>query len=511
LKKIIYLLIIVFAVTCAGCGTPKKSYVSLNDEIKAANKSRIDTKPLPDINKYLYKYSDNDKGFTDSEVSMLTNIDQNNPWKDFDYNKILTKDMALSDIDYLFRLLKYAYGGYEYFGGDKVFNAVKDKIVNQIKNEDSIKASEMNDLIGQYFDFIKDSHFRIGSYSPMAEYRNVYYYNEEYEFYKDEKGYYTIVDNEKYYLKSIQNSDKVQEDMKLTINKDGELVYNIGLLHKIDDSILVSDIKLINDKKELNKEILLTRAKTLNRDNKIGFSKKIINGIPVVTCTRMMDYGDNDDTCKLFSESGKELKKYPVSIIDIRGNGGGYEESGIEWFEGYTGHNANCKVKDACLLSKIAIYQGMKWDNEVIKNKNNITYENYLKRTEGYSSLYDLIKNNKFNEWQITSYDNQFVDNKNTIFVLIDSNVMSAGELYIEKLRTLKNVIFVGTNTYGCDLVYGDVWYKLPNSGEPIFFGEGMRFRSNFEEGTGYMPDIWVNSCDALERVEKLIEKSKSK
>lgn len=350
LKKIIYLLILIFTITCTGCSTSKKSYVSLADEIKTINKSRNETTPLPDIEKYLYKYKDKDEGFTDAEVDMLTNFNKELAFKKYDYSKVLTKDMALSDVNYLFRLLKYTYGGYQYFGGDKVFNAAKDNMINKIKNSDSIKVKQFHDLIGQSLDFIKDGHFRITNSAPIDKYKNIYYYSEEYEFYKDEKGYYTSIDNTKYYLKSVESSNKVQEYMKLTINKDGKLVHNIGLLQNNIEPILKLNIKLINDKKQLDKKVSLVESMPLGwYNNKTGFSKQIINGIPVVTCTRMYDKNNTDNsyklfdesctdnTCKLFGESGKELKNYPISVVDIRSNQGGFEEPGAEWFEGYTG------------------------------------------------------------------------------------------------------------------------------------------------------------------------------
>lgn len=342
---------------------------------------------------------------------------------------------------------------------------------------------EKNYLICQYLDFIKDGHLEIDGYRPMDKNRKVYCYNEEYEFYKDEIGYYTIIDNGKYYLKSIQNSNNFNDY-----------------------------IKLKNDKKELNKEVFLVKTKPINRDNKIGFSKNIIKGIPVVTCTRMIDYGDNDATCRQFVESGSDLMKYPVSIIDIRGNLGGTGQVSTEWFEGYTGGRAFYLEKDAILYSKVNITEFTRELKERLKNEKDMSGQNYLTTLNAYDKMSDKIKNKEFNKWEVSSQDtNLILDNNIIIFVLIDQNDASAAEEYIEKLRTLKNVIFVGTNTNGSFLLGCEETYKLPNSGEVLYFGSELSLMQNFEEGIGFMPDIWVNSNDALERVEKLIKKSKIK
>lgn len=153
----------------------------------------------------------------------------------------------------------------------------------------------------------------------------------------------------------------------------------------------------------------------------------------------------------------------------------------------------------------------MKLEEEIKKNEKNMSDDDYVSILTDRDRLSDIIKNKSFNKWVTWSQPGILVDNKNIVLVLIDNEVGSAGELYVEKLRTLKNVIFVGTNTNGCALIGGDFPYKLPNSGEVLFFGAGLILKPNFEEGTGYMPDIWVNGKDALTRVEKLIGNNKIK
>lgn len=116
---------ILFIITCTGCNNSSKDNISLNDVIKTANENRKGSQQPPDIKKYLYNYNTNDAGFTDKEVDMLTNFDVHSAFKNYDKNKVLTTNMAASDVNYLFKLLKYSYGGYQYFGGDKVFDAAK--------------------------------------------------------------------------------------------------------------------------------------------------------------------------------------------------------------------------------------------------------------------------------------------------------------------------------------------------------------------------------------------------
>lgn len=210
-----------------------------------------------------------------------------------------------------------------------------------------------------------------------------------------------------------------------------------------------------------------------------------------------------------FGQTVKELKSYPISIIDIRGNGGGYDTSSLEWFKGYTGKEANPAESYALLYSKVFITSAMKTAKNMIRNKENMTQDSYNKVLDGYNKLTQMERSKDFNKWEVEIEAGSFVDNKNIVFVLIDNGVASSGEGFIRNLRTLRNVIFVGTNTNGCGSFGNCYYYRLPNTGMVLYFGADIDLTSDFEEGVGYMPDIWINSGDSLERIEKLIEKNK--
>ena len=99
-------------------------------------------------------------------------------------------------------------------------------------------------------------------------------------------------------------------------------------------------------------------------------------------------------------------------------------------------------------------------------------------------------------------------NNKAIIFVLIDNNVASSGESFIGYLKTLKNVILVGTNTSGTRISNVFTQSQLPNSLINIKFGNTLTLIPQCQEGKGYQPDIWVNSGDSLDKVLKLINRS---
>lgn len=503
-------LILAALTTSIGCGVAKKTQISLSDAVNIANMSRNSSKTPKNIQEYLYNYAKGDSGFSDDEVSMLTNANMNIYDTKLDEGKSITSAMAINDMDYLFKIFKYTYGGYQYFGGDKVFDKAKENIVNSLENEKELTVGKVEDTISANIDFIKDGHFQMDTFAPIIKYKNEYFYSENYEFYKDEKGYYTITDNKKYYLKTVEGNSKVSDYMKLTINKDGNVVYNIGMLQNELSVKYNLAIKLINGKKEINKDVSLSSSGA-KYNNDIGFKKQNLNGIPIVKCTRMYDNSDNDTTCKLFGETGKELKNSPISIVDIRGNGGGDDMSSIEWFKGYTGRQPIISESSAQLFSKMFVLNGLDYADNMISNKQNISTDLYNYCLDFKNKLTTIVNNKDFNHWEVDSTTGSTVHNKNIVFVLVDNGVASSGETFVTYLRTLKNVVFVGTNTAGCGTISNNGTYKLPNTGICFYFGTGLTLENDFEEGTGFTPDLWVNSNDALDRVMKLISNSKKK
>ena len=86
--------------------------------------------------------------------------------------------------------------------------------------------------------------------------------------------------------------------------------------------------------------------------------------------------------------------------------------------------------------------------------------------------------------------------------------VCPAGEGFVNALRTLDNVVFVGSKTRGCWEV-GKVTKKfLPNSNILLNFGGKLFVNKNIEsiDGVGYEPDLWLDNQNTVERVIKLCD-----
>jgi hypothetical protein len=115
-------------------------------------------------------------------------------------------------------LFRYSYAGYSYFGGDDTFEKAKENIIKSIDDypKEKITSKELEKIIINNTDFIQDGHFRINNKSPLKKY--YYYSNEDISLNKSTGGYYINKDDEKWYVKTINNSDNFEDYLKLSIN-----------------------------------------------------------------------------------------------------------------------------------------------------------------------------------------------------------------------------------------------------------------------------------------------------
>ncbi len=192
---VVIIIIAVFFIT----SFKKDQEIDFNEVIREVNEERkniMESESKNDIKQYIYKVVGNKEGFTDEEIDTLLQ-----PRAVTDHR--ISKEDALEDVDYLFRILKYVYGGYGYYGGDKVFEQIKTKVMNRIDTQDDISITDLNTLFLEHLSFITDGHMKIGGVSVNKKHILNYYCNQQIEVKKNDNGFYYVVDNKKRYFKSI--------------------------------------------------------------------------------------------------------------------------------------------------------------------------------------------------------------------------------------------------------------------------------------------------------------------
>ena len=104
-------------------------------------------------------------------------------------------------------------------------------------------------------------------------------------------------------------------------------------------------------------------------------------------------------------------------------------------------------------------------------------------------------------------YEPNYVDNDIPVCVLVDKNSASATETSIDLLRSVNNVVLVGSNTDGALISGSSSEVYLPNSGLKMDIPADvtLRYDGEMQKAKGIYPDLWINPTNSLKAVQKLI------
>lgn len=493
IKKVLAAMLILSMSIITGCHQkPPIKEEEFKGLLKNINENReaFHKKSLPDINKYIGNPSRDKVVFKEGEIeAMLPSKDM----KPFEESKLLTSDEAITDAESFFKLLKSSYSLYNYFGGDTTFNKAKEEITDKINTSKEISNGDFVKLLRSNLAFIKDGHFQIGEKDELK----LYYSYEEETFLRDEKGIYKVNNNRKYYLKSVDSKENLEDFLKVTVNEQGKLTYELGFTtwSKVKLESTKQSYKYIVETPELpikisyeskgekfEENVSFKTEKEVNYHLKDCFSLERSNNIPVITFNNI----DEDISVTKISDTKDKLKGHNVIVIDLRGNYGG----------------AFSVVNR--ITEKMGIPNTEKRVMAELYSEPALLYKRYaLGDKADYSD-----KLNRFVIREKLNVDSSLEDNDKLIVLLIDTNVASAGEGFIRRVYNMKNVILVGTNTSGTNLTYDSWKYKLANSNLMVSIGAGVYVYSDIDnfELNGFTPDIWVNSTESLDKTMKFID-----
>ncbi|MDB2104762.1 S41 family peptidase [Clostridium paraputrificum] len=403
----------------------------------------------------------------------------------YDNNVILKKD-ANEDINLLFDAFKFGYGGYEVFGGDEVFTKAKNNILKEINSHDNLLVKDLENILISNLSFIKDNHFRINE-NPVFKEKYTYYYNNDYPIIKDGKEYYINLENKKYKIESINKDKDIGNYIRYTLNKNGVLSYELGILSLENKQleVLISN----NDNKKtipINLEQSNNTVKNTSiKDSNIGYIK--LNSMKKIS----------DDILN----KTKSIKNNRVNILDLRGCSGGSDIEARKWFETY--FNQEIGINGTILFKYTEFIKEM-YINEIKRSYELglCSEEEFINEITRISSFYSKEKMNSIIPY--TEVD-KTLDNDNYLLVLVDNTIASSAESLLIYLRTVKNVVFIGTNSSGTTKIMDKLGFLLPNTKIVCAFGTKAYNFSSFEieEGKGLEPDIWLGTEDILDRAYK--------
>ncbi len=489
MKKLICGILVVLLLLCSAC-TQKQTFESVLAEANALHKAQTEMVPEESIRDYIPTLPETELGFTEEELVSLTKDIGHN----FNGEKRVTFSQAKQDVDLLFRVFRYCYGAFEYFGGDEVFGKAQAAVLDDLNALGvSFDASDMTTVLRKHLAFIQDGHFYINT-SPIPELQS-YFSTKELIFEQDKQGYFSQIDGEKQYLLSIDGDTETEGYMKLSIGSDGRLTYRLGML---DDANARNKVVNVAFEKTTVSLMLDNAAFTQTYDPLPAYSEDWEAEVPVVACR---DY-TQEDSFRSFVGAAIRLREEPMAILDLRGNRGGDGGAVQAWLNNYDyyGIAKNLYGKGAFQLTTRA--------SSYIFACNLSSYSYPTAHNDPYDYLMHLYQSGE-NGCILQKEDAKLSWNnaKGLLFVLMDNHIASGGEWLLAALRTRENVIFVGTNSAGMILGSGGQNIALPNSKIHFAFGNSLLLSYDervFQEGRGFLPDIWV-SGDALERVNALI------
>ena len=410
----------------------------------------------------------------------------------------VTKEQAMEDAEYLWKAFASAYGGYYYFG-DEAFKNAHQQVLNDIcaSKGNTISYDQFDKIMNRAYSFIKDDHIRF-----FQALFNVTYYVKGLFIREDTKGFYHLIDGEKWYLQAVDKGD-VSDYLQITIEDTGELVY--GFYHRFlsdKDSSMPKNLTLVSGGKTKNLSLKWTKSGVIGWEQHDTFgcfyATQNIDGHNVIKIRNFNYFGSDAHAAELekYMETGNVLSGEDYVIVDSRSHSGGGEGCPSVWMNRFLGN------KEAS------------WERKFLHvlQCSNVKYDVQSRLHEYAFQL--VIPEDAVISQNRTEYPRERVitfaeqtPNEHPLFVLTDYLSGSAGEQIISQYRTVENILIIGTNTSGC--MFGNVQIRvyLPNTGYNVGFGQCVELKDFVNrERYGYDPDIWVPSEYALELTLKMCE-----
>ena len=406
----------------------------------------------------------------------------------FDGDGMLSMEAVEDDLDIFFGILKTSYGGYYYFGGQEVFTAAQEEVLQRCRETDHLTGNMVVSYLLDALKFVEDCHFSIEGQTLNLHSAPVFYRGTAFE--KTKQGYVSM-DSGKL-VQSVEGWPDLETLFKRSLSDDGWIVYYPIVLYQIHlasrEMEFPTPDPLTVHYTDGTSQIL--SAKPYQRcqrptEEKVEYHEN--RGIPVLYSRNWFLHGatTNIEGNQMLSYA-KELREKPVMIMDQRYNGGGYGYGPFLWMKTYTGQPVSTNTKTLSIIP-MGAYLGSgtavgSWMMEIQETVG------FREVTPDYTEIYSVPET--------------FVDNDNLLVILTSKRSASAAEIFTEFAHNVRNTLVIGENTSGCAIgASGEA--ELPNSHIRVSFGQYISIFPDtpgyFEEFVGLAPDLWVEGDRAEE------------
>jgi hypothetical protein len=394
------------------------------------------------------------------------------------FDKNIFFSQAIEDLNSLENILISSYSGNDYLEKQGFHISEKLKIVkDKFTGNGKINKVDFFDLICDALKEIKDYHLVF----------NLLYFNKAFAFCEHNTLYFADIVIER------QNSDYIICESGYKEIEIGSIIYpqkenlrptfNNKFLYGVFSETSISNININLKYKDVT---VTVRSLPIKNNIKNIWEKQNVFDTDIVKINRFRTSNEQEKAeMQEFIAYGKKLRNSKRLIIDLRGNGGGDSQNARNFIENLNGtaiFDLNYAKLDtqASRLAEISFFDEYNDENEYNDKRREI-----LKDSSAFWSCMPKQEKTK------GTFEGE-------LYILTDRGTGSSGEIMIKCLKdNIPQTIIVGENTCGILNTGDSREFILPHSLMLLSIPTAI-FADIFIEGTGFLPDIWVNG-DALD------------
>ncbi|HBK60686.1 MAG TPA: hypothetical protein DDZ84_07845 [Firmicutes bacterium] len=455
---------------------------------RPAGPEMYDRDMLSMFGKLQYRYEDFSDEPTSDELARGLSGNDEPP-------SVISIEHAMCEVDLIFRVIKYGYAGYQYFGGDVSFGNAKRRILQKLGVwQTDVPVSEYESILTSQLGFIQDGHFGLGTTqlcSPFA-----LSWNPQYEFRRDEIGFQLTCCDCVRRVASIEGGDP-SAYLKPSISVDGSIVYVPGAMRRLQDSGVSIDVEY----EDGQSETIRLNPMTSNPLRGPAYELREMDGTPIVAIRTFAPTPGAVEDLAAFIDDAGSLRDEKAIMLDLRSNGGGLGTYPISWLWRLTYEDPKpCRLRIQLVTDTAALLVNPLFQLFSGSSQMPLDAGEFL-RTQS---------NPAFPGWGYVSHGaRSVVKNEPLIVVVTDRYVAAAAEHFVASLRHMDNVVFIGANTSGTLLTSCAGACLLPFSGLAMAVPTGLSLLEDASnrDGVGFLPDFWVHPDCALERAIRFVRR----
>jgi len=225
------------------------------------------------------------------------------------------------------------------------------------------------------------------------------------------------------------------------------------------------------------------------------FSKSVLDGVDLIRISSFRT--TNHEEMMQFVASGSDLTTSEKLIVNLMGNGGGSSRYARDFVVGFN-EVAHWRMYFAVLWSPAII--GSYATTPVTEDMPESTVQFISSMQESLERL----RERPMRGWlqimddipprRMGNFDGMAV-------FMMDRGVASSGEALVDYSKSVPGAVIIGENSAGVG-TFGEVHsYGLPNSLIRMRIPSKLFLMPGFEEGTGFLPDYWLDSSEPVEEV----------